>query len=486
MLDQETHAVVIGAGPSGLAAAYRLQQSGIRPVILEQTGHIGGLMRSVKRGAFTVDLGRKELYTRIPEVSRLWHELLGDDYREYPHRVGSLYAGRILEMSGAYCGVCRGIPMPLLAAGGLDLGITWALNCVRRPSNYEEYWYQRVGSRFARVFAQGYWEKFRGQKWRDLPVPLVHADGQQSHSYSFARIAQALRLAGQGGASSQRWWRHPALGSGQICEKMAEMLSVAGAGIRMDTRVVGMTVRSGMITGVEAEGPSGKLWFRPRYVVSSARADVLAGMLGAGEEEMQARRAVDGAGNNSAAAPARTVKLIYLFADEKPRFPHAWLEVNDRALTCGRITNYAAFKGDMVPEGKTALCVEFFLNSGDPMLQLSEEEWTRIAIDECSRGGLIDPAKITDTMMLSLDRCDAAASWREAQRGNMVSMLDTIGRVRNLYHVNRPGTDWATYAGLIAADAIAADNRHSFDSLADPTRSYAESQQAAGNVAVGC
>jgi len=53
--------------------------------------------------------------------------------------------------------------------------------------------------------------------------------------------------------------------------------------------------------------------------------------------------------------------LVYLLLDEPCRFPHAWLEVNDTALKCGRITNYAAFNGDMVPDGKGRVRLEFLI-----------------------------------------------------------------------------------------------------------------------------
>lgn len=469
---REAHTLVIGAGPSGLAAAYRLLLAGLRPVVLERSMCIGGLMRSIGHGAFRVDLGRKELYTRIPEVDALWRDLLGDDYRVYPHRVGSLYGGRILEMSGAFRGLRRGMPLSSFLAGAADLGRAWLSSGVRRPRNCEDYWYQRAGRRFARAFAQGYWEKFRGQAWRDQPVPTVHADGQRSGSYSFGAIAHGLKLAAQGGPAAQRRWQHPAKGSGQICERLAERLRQAGVEIQFGTEAVEIVGRDGSITDVFAVGPSGRIRYRPQNIVSSLQVEALVELLGGTAAAGDLR-------SDIAVSARRTVVLVYLFLDEAPRFPHAWLEVNDTDLKCGRITNYAAFNGDMVPPGKTALCIEYFLNSDSPMLRLSEEEWIRLATDECRRSALIDPTRIDDSMLLCFERCNAAASWRESQEAQRLRMFEEIRPFANLYHVNRPGTDWATFAGLMAGDAIAAGVRHGFDLRADPTRSYAASQQAA-------
>lgn len=49
--------LVIGGGPSGLAAAFRLKQAGARVRILEMTDRVGGKMRTTARDGFLVDQG---------------------------------------------------------------------------------------------------------------------------------------------------------------------------------------------------------------------------------------------------------------------------------------------------------------------------------------------------------------------------------------------------------------------------------------------
>ena len=48
---------VIGAGLSGLACAYRLKQSGIHPIVLEETGQPGGVIATVRRNGFIFEAG---------------------------------------------------------------------------------------------------------------------------------------------------------------------------------------------------------------------------------------------------------------------------------------------------------------------------------------------------------------------------------------------------------------------------------------------
>jgi protoporphyrinogen oxidase len=471
LADGRIHTLIVGAGPSGLATAHKLAQAGVVPLVVEKSRAAGGLMRSIEHGPFIVDLGRKELYTRIPEVDRLWHEVLRDDYREYVHRVGSLYRGRILELSSKYRGPIRGLPLAWFIAGGFDLMRCWLGSRWSKPANYQDYWYRRAGQRFAQMFAQGYWEKFRGQAWADMPAPNSEIDGSNVNSYSFNAIKQGLQLASQGGPSQQARWRHPAKGSGQISERMLDRLRREGVPVAFETEVISIKAVDGNVTEVRTRSPSGLDSYYPSHLVSSMQIEDLANLL----------TNVSSPGTKPARPPAdvgQSVVLVYLFLDEPCRFPHAWLEVNDTDLKAGRITNYAGFNGDMVPEGKACLCVEFFCVGDHPIARLSAPEVTALAIQECADNALIDPAKLLDTHVITMRRTNAAASWRDWQRAFKMQLLEEVSRVENLFHVNRPGMDWATFAGMVAAESILEGCRAEFDRRADPTKRYEENPSA--------
>src|SRR5687767_13967743 len=107
---ENVHTLILGAGPSGLAMGYTLAKAGLSPVLLEKDKTPGGLMRSIHRGDFVVDVGRKELYNRLEKVDKFWNQILGTDYRSYPHRGGILYQGHIIDMTPAFQGFRRGMP----------------------------------------------------------------------------------------------------------------------------------------------------------------------------------------------------------------------------------------------------------------------------------------------------------------------------------------------------------------------------------------
>ena len=60
-----TKAVVVGAGISGLACAYRLEELGITPLVLEASGAPGGILRTVRRNGFVFEGGPQ--FPRFPE-----------------------------------------------------------------------------------------------------------------------------------------------------------------------------------------------------------------------------------------------------------------------------------------------------------------------------------------------------------------------------------------------------------------------------------
>lgn len=68
--------VVIGAGPTGLSAAYHL---GNDALLLEQNSRVGGWCRSMDVGGFTFDYAGHIMFSNEPYVHELYDMLLGDN-----------------------------------------------------------------------------------------------------------------------------------------------------------------------------------------------------------------------------------------------------------------------------------------------------------------------------------------------------------------------------------------------------------------------
>jgi len=457
MRTEQVHTLILGAGPSGLAAGYILAKAGMKPVVLEKDKISGGLMRSIRHGEFVVDIGRKELYNRILRVDEFWKDLLGDDYRAYAHRGGLLYEGHIIDMSPAYQGARRGMPWSMLIGCGMDF-FWWRARPGRpKPRNLEEYWYQHRGRQLTRITNQGFQEKLAGRKWVDVPMPQ---DVAKSGNEKFLRtVGQALLrgLSATENNTATGVWRHPAKGTGQICESLERRILEHGGRVDHEAKVLEMTVSGGKIRSVTATVGAETVMYAPEYVMSSAPAEFLQQLLFPACAENRT------AGPKPAAGLRRVVVLVYMFLNEEPRFPHFWLQVTDQKMKAGRIANYAALNADMVPRGKTAICCEYYCFGDDPLLQLDNAQMAQLCLDECAQAGLVTRSKCFDTLVLKFPGADASQNrnnWFSKERQQIYAELRQFD---NLYSINRTDLDIATLAGIEGAEAILTGDRDTFD-----------------------
>src|SRR5947208_4387200 len=114
-----TAVVVIGAGPAGLTAAYKLGQQGQTCTVFESEDVVGGIARTVNRDGWRFDIGGHRFFTKVAEVENLWHELLADDEFLLRPRMSRIY------YRGKY------FDYPLRAVNALrGLGVWEAIRCV--------------------------------------------------------------------------------------------------------------------------------------------------------------------------------------------------------------------------------------------------------------------------------------------------------------------------------------------------------------------
>ncbi|HJP59045.1 MAG TPA: NAD(P)-binding protein, partial [Gemmatimonadaceae bacterium] len=83
-MSEQKRIVIIGAGPTGLGAGYRLRELGYDNfVMLEARNKVGGLASSEKSAnGFTYDIGGHVLFSHYEYFDRLFDKVIGQDYQE--------------------------------------------------------------------------------------------------------------------------------------------------------------------------------------------------------------------------------------------------------------------------------------------------------------------------------------------------------------------------------------------------------------------
>ena len=70
-------ALIIGAGPAGLTAAYELLKKGedIDVTVFEESEHMGGIAKTVDYKGNRMDMGGHRFFSKVPEVNAWWDKM---------------------------------------------------------------------------------------------------------------------------------------------------------------------------------------------------------------------------------------------------------------------------------------------------------------------------------------------------------------------------------------------------------------------------
>ena len=164
-------AIIIGAGPAGLTAAWEFNKHGIKTKILESDKETGGISRTVDRNGWKFDIGGHRFFTKVDEVYEIWDEMLDkEDFIMRPRMSRIYYKGKFYDY-------------PLKIFNALfNLGLLEAIRCVfsyvyikifpiKNIDNFETWVASRFGWRLYNIFFKTYTEKVWG-----IPANTIGAD----------------------------------------------------------------------------------------------------------------------------------------------------------------------------------------------------------------------------------------------------------------------------------------------------------------------
>ncbi len=230
--------VVLGAGPAGLAAAWRATARGRTVTVLERATRAGGMAASHEVAGVRVDHGSHRLHPATPpHLLAALRELLGDDLQARPRNGRLRVYGRWVSFPLRAGELARAVP-PAAAARIARDAVT-ALLRRGRGGSYAAVLSGSLGPELYEAMYAAYAEKLWG-------LPGERIDPEQARVRVTAdtpwKVAARVlrRRDGQG-----RVFHYPRRGFGQIVEALGDAAVAAGARLRCGTEV----------TAVRTDGP---------------------------------------------------------------------------------------------------------------------------------------------------------------------------------------------------------------------------------------
>lgn len=466
-------AVIIGAGPAGLTAAYELlKTTDISPVILEESEYIGGISRTARHNGNRMDIGGHRFFSKIDKVNDLWQELMPlqgepsfDDIKtntEKPLKSGGpnpekdekvlLIRNRVSRIY--YLRKFFDYPISLKPETFINMGLSRTLkaglgylhSCVskKEESSLENFYINRFGRPLYEMFFEDYTEKLWGVSPSEIAADwgAQRVKGLSLKKAVLNVITKPLKKGGNVETSLIEQFYYPKKGPGQLWETLAEEIQKKGGIILKNHRVTDIKITDGKISSVSAQTPEGKKTFKADFYISTMPVkDLVEGMKDTVPEEVK---------SIASALPYRdfiTVGLLVnkLKLSNKTQHktlgnivPDCWIYIQERDVKIGRLQIFNNWSPYMVkdPENTVWVGLEYFCSEGDKLWNMSDSEFISFASDELEKIGIINKSDILDSVRIKVKKAYPAYFGAYKDFPKVRGFLDSI---ENLYCIGRNG-----------------------------------------------
>jgi protoporphyrinogen oxidase len=511
-------AVIIGAGPAGLAAAHELlERTAIQPVVLEASEHMGGIARTVCYRGNRIDIGGHRFFSKSDRVMEWWLRFLplqalaqeGDGGRPvriaYQNRWRDLHPGgdgtgpdperedrvmllrprrsRIYHRRKLFEYPIRLSPDTLRKLGllrSVRIGMSYlraAAFPIRPEETLEQFFVNRFGRELYRTFFEDYTEKVWGTPCRSISA----AWGAQrvkglSIAKALAHFARsALRgLAGGGRANGGvdvaqkgtetsliEQFLYPKLGPGQMWDEVARAVREKGGQVLTGWRVEGLETSDGRVTAVRArraEGGAVERWAAD-WVFSTMPIRELVRALDV-PPPAEIAAVAEGLVYRDFVTVGLLLDRLLLTEPDGGPVRDNWIYIQEPDVLVGRLQIFNNWSPWMVADrSKVWVGLEYFCDEGDALWSRSDDELVALATSELVRIGIAEAAAVRDGTVLRMAKTYPAYFGTYDRFDELRRWLD---RVPNLFLVGRNGMhrynnqDHSILAAMTAVDNLVA------------------------------
>jgi protoporphyrinogen oxidase len=425
-------AVIIGAGPAGLTAAYELAKAGIESTVIEKDGVVGGLARTVNYGGYRFDIGGHRFFTKVRAVENMWREVLGQDFLKRERLSRIYYNNRFFyypfRLRNALFGLGVWNSM-LIAASYLKSQLLPEL-----PEDTFDKWVSnRFGRRLYGLFFKTYTEKVWG-----MPCSEISAEWAAQRIKGLS-LMQAIKNALLKNSNSGKKntiktlidsFDYPRLGPGMMWEAVADRITRDGNELLLNSDVKKIHVGNGRVEKIEINRNGQDIFVCGSDFISSMPIRELIQKLEPAPPEYVTNAAV---GLNY-----RDFLTVSLVIRQPDVFPDNWIYIHEPGVKLGRIQNFKNWSGDMVPDPeKTCLGLEYFCFEGDGLWSMSDLELIELGKQELEKLNLVSASLVEDGSVVRMPK--AYPVYDAGYRESLSTIREYLGGIGNLQLVGRNG-----------------------------------------------
>lgn len=476
------NAIIIGAGPAGLTLAYELlEKTDIVPIIFEMTPDIGGISKTVEYKGNRIDIGGHRFFSKSEKIMQWWRNILPlqgqpsiDDKilnRKIPLEKGSpdpentdkvmLFRSRLSRI--LFLRKFFDYPVSLSLNTFSNLGVFRIIKIglsyiqirifPKREKSLEDFFINRFGNELYLTFFKDYTEKVWGvpcseikpewgaQRIKGLSITktVLHAlkkpFSQKSKNDKMSQKNQETSLIEQ--------FMYPKLGPGYMWETVAEVVKSKGAMINLNQKVVGINYEGNEISSISIQNEqTGEIKdYKADYYISSMPVKDLIKAMG-DNIPSNVRDVAQGLQYRDFITVGLLLdKLKIKNTSKVPTIndiiPDNWIYIQEKDVKLGRLQIFNNWSPYLVKNQENVwLGLEYFCNEGDELWSMSDEEFSKFAIDELAKIEIIDKKDVLDSVVIRMPKAYPAYF---GSYDNFDAIKDFVNNFENLFLVGRNG-----------------------------------------------
>ena len=474
-------AIIIGAGPAGLTAAYELlEKTNIKPIIYELSDDIGGISKTVKYKGNRIDLGGHRFFSKSKRVMDFWQDVL--PVQGKPSKDDIILERKTLLSSEANAPDPEEDDNVMLVRSRLsrifflrnffDYPISLNINTfknlgfirilrigfsyiwsrifkIKEEKNLEDFFINRFGKELYNTFFKDYTHKVWGRPCSEIR-PEWGAQRIKGLSISKAILHAIKSIFKKDDSIHQKktetslieQFMYPKFGPGQLWEKLAKNIRAKGGKVYLNCKVIGLTSNHNEITSVtvhDIKTGESKVEKADYFFSTMPVKDLINYM---NKVPNKVSKIANGLIYRDFITVGLLLKKLKIKNHTKHKtinniVPDNWIYIQERDVKVGRLQIFNNWSPYMVEDDDTVwIGLEYFCNEGDELWSMTDEKFAEFAIDELDKIEIINKNDVLDSTVIRMAKTYPAYF---GSYDKFDEIRNHVDKIENLFLIGRNG-----------------------------------------------